>query len=137
MAEKLLPDFIVIDDDIINNMICKKIIQLTLSGVTINTFEDPSDGLRYLQTNYATGQANNVILFLDINMPAISGWDVLDRLKDFPPLFFERIQIFLISPLINEMENEKALNNKMIKGYVPKPLSRHKLQAIIDEYFKT
>jgi two-component SAPR family response regulator len=137
MLTKALPDFIVIDDDMINNMICNKIIQLTFPGVSVKTFSDPVAGLSYLRANYAEGLNNHVILFLDINMPAVSGWDVLDKIRDFSAGFFDKTQIFLISPLINDVENEKALNNKMIKGYVPKPLSRHKLQAIINEYYKS
>src|ERR1035437_2246217 len=97
MKQEAIPDFIVIDDDHINNMICHRIIELTIPGAVIQIFSDPGKGLEYIQSAYSGSDAKDAILFLDINMPYLNGWEVLDRFNLFPDLVKENVKIFMLS----------------------------------------
>src|SRR5271163_3671339 len=76
--------FVVIDDDSINNMVCKAAIKSATGGKIAVCFNKPAEGLKYFEENYLT--ANNyhpTILFLDLNMPEMSGWEWLEKYRSF------------------------------------------------------
>ena len=130
MKKNILPDFIVIDDDPLNNELCTQIIQLTFSKAVVNTFTDPQEGLDYIQATYADKKAGKAILFLDINMPVLNGWDVLCKFHNFPDVITERVKIFILSSSINILDKEKALGDSLVADYISKPLVDVKLQDI-------
>ena len=124
-------DFIVIDDDPINNLIFTKMITIAIPGTLVNAFTEPLTGLEYIKSVVADYSSKKLIIFLDIVMPLMNCWDVLDNLKIFGGLPGKNVMIYLISPLIGLVDNEKAKNNEMIAGYVSKPLTIAKLQQIL------
>jgi CheY-like chemotaxis protein len=130
MSQETKKDFIVIDDDPINNMICSKIIQLTLPGSDIRTFTSPEKGVEHLQKHAQLGSENLTLLFLDINMPSINGWDVLERLDKFPPAVKEKMKIYILSSSVDFQDKEKADSHYLVSGYITKPLSQLKLLEI-------
>ncbi len=67
--------FILIDDDPMNNLICKLTIEMTFGQTDIRAFVNPEDGLEYFQTEFTTRSDTNALLLLDINMPTKSGWN--------------------------------------------------------------
>jgi len=133
MLKNNLPDFIVIDDDPINNLICHKIIQLTIPGSVIYTFTEPQDGLDHIQSNYPGNDGKKAILFLDINMP-VSGWEVLEMFEKFPDSIKEQVKIFMLSSSVNPHDKEKASANAHVTGYISKSLSQEKLQALFPQF---
>ena len=44
--------FMIIDDDPVNNLICRKIIGNTLPETTISVFTDPETALGYIESRY-------------------------------------------------------------------------------------
>ncbi len=132
-----MTDFIIIDDDLINNIICFKLIRLTIAGAVVKTFTDPEKGLEYILSTYAGTDDRNAILFLDINMVLLNGWEVLDRLKSFSALVKERIKIFMLSSSVNSQDEEQAGNNALVSGYIIKPLSQAKLQTLFPDFVKS
>jgi CheY-like chemotaxis protein len=134
MEQQTMPDFMVVDDDPINNMICRKTIQATFPGVSVKTFTSPESGLEYMQSEYGIKQASNVVLFLDINMPTLNGWDVLDRFKDLPDIVKEQFTIFMLSSSIDPLDKQKSDNDPFTTGYITKPLNQtvlHNIQSVL------
>ena len=74
--------FIVVDDDPINNQLCKFNLRKTYPDVEVLCFELPAEGLQSLKalTPFENPQLYNCVL-LDINMPEINGWEFLDVYK--------------------------------------------------------
>jgi CheY-like chemotaxis protein len=129
MNNNTLPDFIIIDDDPINNLICQKMVELTIKGSFMQTFTEPEKGLEYLMSAYAAENAKNAILFLDINMPHLNGWDVLERFKNFPGSVKQHIKIYMLSSSVDPQDQEKAGDSPLVSGFISKPLSQAKLQT--------
>ena len=128
-VQKLLPDFIIIDDDSINNMICRKTIQVVFPTVNIKTFTTPEAGLEYIH-NLQEDTKTNVILFLDINMPGLNGWDVLELFKELPEKIRARFKIFMLSSSIDPLDKQKADSDPFTTGYISKPLNNTVLNNI-------
>ncbi len=131
MEKNTRQNFIVIDDDRINNKLCRMTILNVEPGADVQTFFDPNAGLMHIQSNYGTHDANDVILLLDINMPTLFGWEVLEEFKKFSEVVKHHFKIFMLSSSVDPHDKEKAANSPLVSGYIEKPLTKLKVQAIL------
>ncbi len=131
MSNNTITEFIVIDDDHINNYLCDRIVRQASLGATVRTFTNPEEGLEHLLSAYGNIGSNDAILFLDINMPQLDGWDVLDRINELPFLVKQHIQIHMLSSSIDERDVQKANDHPLVSSMIYKPLSIEKVQAIL------
>ena len=124
--------FIVIDDDPLNNTICKLSIKKALgSNVEIVTFTDPKVGFDYISNEFARQEeAAPAILFLDLNMPIMTGWEFLEHYEQLAAIIKQRIRIHILSSSVNERDIEKANANKNVVNYIPKPITKEAIVTI-------
>jgi CheY-like chemotaxis protein len=125
-------DFIIIDDDFINNVICQQVIQHEVLGAKIDIYINANKGLEYVTAACRVPGANNTILFLDINMPAVNGWDILEKLNESADQLRDRLKIFMLSSSVTPEDKQKANDEPLVYGYIEKPLTQVKLNAILD-----
>jgi len=130
MPNQTTPDFIIIDDDPINNMICRKYIGIIFPSADVKTFTDPLSGLRYIQSKYEDTATNKVCLFLDINMPVLNGWEVLDKFVELPGIVRDWFTIYMLSSSIAIKDKEMAADHPHVEGYIEKPLTLARLNTI-------
>ena len=133
MSQEIKRDFIVIDDDAINNMICYKIIELTIPGSHIMTFTSPETGVDHIRNNHLINDNHDAVVFLDINMPSLTGWDVLEKIESYPEPARKSLKIYMLSSSVDQQDREKADKHPLVLGYITKPLSKAKLQAIFPD----
>src|SRR5688572_10218765 len=110
--------FIVIDDDLINNQICRRAIRVVSKEIQVETFTDPKEGLEYLSKENLTEKSEETILFLDINMPELTGWEVLSRYEKFNERIKGKIRVFMLSSSIDERDRERARQNRYVQGFI-------------------
>jgi response regulator RpfG family c-di-GMP phosphodiesterase len=126
---KKIINFIVIDDDSINNTICRINIQRTIPESDIQTFLIPEEGFAYISTQYLTTD-NPTILFLDINMPRWSGWDFLDHFEKLDKKIKEQIEIHMLTSSIDANDKKRVTDHKNVDGFIEKPLTKEILQKM-------
>lgn len=131
MEDQNIPAFIVIDDDPVNNLICSKNIKRLYTTADIKTFTKPQSGLDYIATNYSGAASNKTVLFLDINMPILSGWDVLARFTDFPDEVKTQFTIYILSSSIATEDKTRANECNLVTGFIEKPLTIAKLEKCL------
>ncbi len=115
---------LLIDDDPVNNHLSKFIIKRVLqtNEVDVISFTDPEKGLEYVADSNEVGGISTLI-FLDINMPVLTGWDVLEKLAALDPDLIKHFTIYILSSSIDPIDLNKAEANPLVKGYVSKPLN--------------
>ncbi|MGC4232223.1 MAG: response regulator [Niabella sp.] len=69
------------------------------------------------------------LIFLDINMPVLDGWGVLDSLKHFPHK--ENIRVAMVTSSVNKADKELALTYEQVISYLVKPLKREDLSSLM------
>ena len=132
MEDKLFR-FLVIDDDPINNMVCKAAIKSATGGIIAKCFTNPLEGLKYVRNELtSSGETTPVILFLDINMPEMSGWDWLESYKDFPESIKNMITVYILSSSVSPTDIELAHSNRLVKDYLSKPINKAKVIEIME-----
>lgn len=123
--------FVVVDDDPINNMVCKYNIANLYPDAIIQLFTDPENALEWMKEEYShsTGEPGTVLL-LDINMPMMNGWEFLDEFGSFSDKVRAQIKIFIISSSIDPEDKQKAEDHSLVHGYYPKPLNKKTITHI-------
>ncbi|MCD6013192.1 MAG: response regulator containing a CheY-like receiver domain and an DNA-binding domain [Flavipsychrobacter sp.] len=125
-------EFIIIDDDAINNKICRKIIEKTYPDIEISDFIDPQEGFNYVVTNYAQKGGNKkAILLLDITMPVMDAWDFLELFDKLDANTKSRVKIHILSSSVNKDDMSRAQSNKNVEYYLIKPLTKESIRLIV------
>lgn len=95
--------------------------------VDFHYFEDPMKALQYLDVH--DGGADTLVL-TDINMPEITGFDLLESIRDKHP----NVLVFMMSAYDDNECIEKAIRLGAT-GYFTKPVSYKKIKSRITEEF--
>ena len=126
--------FLVVDDDRSNNLICKCCLKRYSAETEIIAFLEPEVALQYIRDNYSDAHPQTpTVIFLDINMPVLTGWDFLKIFSDLPPSLKDQFSIFMLTSSIDERDHKKAELDPLVKGFIKKPLST---QSIIEIFAK-
>lgn len=125
MTAKIL----LIDDDCLAHFISKKLFQGQYPEEDTIFFDSALPALDYLKMNKHREDILYVIL-LDINMPAINGWQFMELLKDqYSNLNFK---IHLLSSSIDKEDQRKAQECDYVHSYIVKPLNKTRVLQIVD-----
>ncbi len=121
----MIQKFIVVDDDRINNILCSYIINDAVPDADIQAFIEPEEALAYIKSSYAdnSGTVADTILFLDINMPLMNGWEFLEAFDLFDEQIKSSVEIHMLSSSIDQRDMEDATNHKYISSFLGKPLT--------------
>jgi CheY-like chemotaxis protein len=123
--------FLLVDDEPLSNFISILTLKKLLGEVHIDDFTDPEDGLDFIKSepshNPPDGQTT---LFLDINMPKISGWEFLDAFELFDESIKEQYNIFILSSSIDPSDINRAKANPLVADFIEKPLNNATLIKI-------
>lgn len=70
------------------------------------------------------------VVFLDLNMPVLSGWDYIDKFQIEFPQYVSSSKIIILSSSVDPLDKEKAAENPLVKMFIPKPISVQTLLEI-------
>lgn len=126
------PRFIAIDDDPVNNMICKLTIEMVAGKPEVVTFTNPALGFDYIVNEYASkNDTKDAVLLLDINMPVMSGWEFLERFDNLAADVKKRFKIFILSSSVDERDKQRSYANKNVSAFMVKPLVKDNVVDIL------
>jgi CheY-like chemotaxis protein len=111
--------YILIDDDPIINLVHKRVIQKVAEAETIDIF---SSGIRALEY-FKTSDSDPQMVFLDINMPEMNGFEFLDELIKDKNIRKEGLSIYIVTSSLNNKDRQTAKRYPILKGYLGKPLN--------------
>lgn len=131
-----LASVLVIDDDDISNFIYTRVIAATGMVDHIESYKSGKDALNYFENIATTPEKFPDMIFLDINMPVMSGWDFLEKYRDIVPAHLQNETILcILSSSVYKTDIEKAQSFPQVKEYVPKPLTTDSLKSLLQKYF--
>jgi len=124
--------FVIIDDDAFNNKICSVTIEKISKEADVVTFLDPIQGFNYIAKTFDSDKERNAILFLDINMPVMNGWEFLERYETLADTVKSRIRVYILSSSVDKRDIERARTNKNVVHYLVKPLTRETIKQVME-----
>lgn len=118
---------LIIDDDKIVCYLHERLLK-KIGFLNVTFFTDSREALKYV-----TNSINKkFILFLDLNMPFVGGWEFLDRLSDGN--FENKLTVYIVSSSIDERDHNKANNYNVVEAFLEKPLTYEKVEFIKSKY---
>ena len=122
-------DVLLVEDDPITIMVCDRIIKMTSFAEKVKSCENGKIGLDYL-AGLTEGSPTPTIIFLDINMPVMNGWDFLEEFEKIKSRFDSLPRIYLLSSTVDPEDYKKAQKFTLVQDFISKPLSKEALQNI-------
>lgn len=125
--------YILVDDDPTNNLICKFTIKRYDAEADIIVFEVPEKALAFIKEDYRQiPEAVPTVLFLDINMPTMTGWEFLDVFTQFDGPLKQQFTIYILSSSTQDFTKQANIYT-CIQGFLSKPLKLYNLEALMKE----
>lgn len=129
MIKKLL----CIDDDEITLMLIKMVTEKASFAKEVITAANGKEALDYYYNllHSEIKVAPPELVFLDLNMPVMNGWEFLDEFiqKVYPS--FPDTKIVVLSSSSNPVDKEKAKQYPIIIGYIPKPITADLIKMLV------
>lgn len=131
---------LLVDDDISTNFIHRRIVENTKINVDVKEITSAKEALDYLtysgKYENAEPAAKAGIIFLDINMPGMNGWDFIDEYKKLDAKYKARIVVVMLTTSLNPDDEQHAASLTEIATYLHKPLNMEAFANIANQYFQ-
>ena len=120
----------IIDDDSIFVYGTKRLIDEVGFTENIITFENGQDAIDGLYEMSTGGEDLPAVIFLDLNMPIMNGWEFLEDFAKLPADKREKVAIYIISSSVDPRDLERIRNYQIVHDYILKPMSTEELKSI-------
>lgn len=123
-------NILLVDDDDIYQFICSRAIQSTGYAQKIITLSNGEDAVEFLKNNIHNSENLPDIIFLDVNMPYMNGWDFLEAFNTIKPAINKKIAIYMVSSSVDETDIHHSREFNNVAEYIVKPLAIEKFKEI-------
>ena len=133
MGQKVELACIIVDDKIYVNLV-KKIIEIKKLSKNLLIFKNGREALDHFKLilENATEDVLPDIIFLDINMPVMDGWEFLNEFIKIKNNFEKKITLYVVSSSIDPRDLERAKSFNLVTDYLIKPIELKKFEKIFD-----
>lgn len=125
-TQPLNTDLLIVDDDPVVLMILEKMILKSYFHPRPVVFQTGYEMLHYLKER--SNIDHDYLIMLDINMPDISGWEVMDDLLIHGGK--EKFKVVIVTSSINKADRKKAQNYPCVIEYLEKPVFLDRLMHL-------
>lgn len=129
----VLDSVCIIDDDHIFIYGVKRLMEETSFCKDLIIYKNGLDALEDLQKKAKEGADLPSIIFLDLNMPMMTGWEFLDEYLQIEGDDPANSSVYIVSSSIDPKDLLRIKDYNVIRNYILKPVTSDDLQNIIVE----
>ena len=125
-----------VDDDPITLMLSKMVIERCSFSKEIVTAQNGEEALNYFDELLLNNLGAEIkryptLIFLDLNMPIMGGWEFLDLFSKTQYVSnFEMTKVIVLSSTIDPSDIEKSKKYPMVVDFVSKPITKKLLEDL-------
>ncbi len=121
---------IIIDDDPISILVCETMLKKADFVKTIKTFKNPTEALAFFEEHYTSGKSIPDFIFLDIQMPELTGWEFLDAYTKLPQVPIKTPNVVMLSAVYDPEDQKKSTENELVLSFLAKPITTEALENL-------
>ncbi|CAN5409432.1 response regulator [soil metagenome] len=128
-----------IDDNEIDNLINQKMIEAANITEHIFTHSGARSAIEFLKNlEKLNGAVNGLpeVIFLDIDMPLMDGFQFLDEFDKLSDTTKSRCNVIMLTSSINPQDVNKSKKYSYVKKYINKPLTTENLEKLKQDKVK-
>ena len=110
-------NILIVEDNVINSNLLKMMLLTRNKKIKINIINDSREVLNHLKKN------SYDLIYLDLKMPNVSGFDIIDKLDK---KYYNKV--IIITALLNEKKVNILNNNKLVNQIIFKPIKMDDLK---------
>jgi len=129
---RMLKRIMLIDDNKLDNFFHKRVITKYDESLDVIEMLSANQALAYLKDDSTEKYPD--IIFLDINMPGMNGWEFLEEYKNLPEEMRGSMVVVMLTTSENPTERERAYKHALLVDFISKPLSLEILTNIINKF---
>jgi CheY-like chemotaxis protein len=129
-GKKKFKSVMLIDDNEIDNLINQKMLEASNIAETIFMHTGAKGALEFLKNIEKIAVGLPEIIFLDIDMPLMDGFQFLDEFDKLSDKIKNNISIIMLTSSINPQDLSKARKSHYVKKYINKPLTQESLEKL-------
>ncbi|MDQ3192978.1 MAG: response regulator [Bacteroidota bacterium] len=130
--KKKLNCILLVDDNAADNYFHKIIIKEMNFTENIEVALDGEEALTFVKKE---NQIQPELIFLDINMPRMDGWDFLEAYRELSEEQKSDTIVIMLTTSLNPEDEKKAEQFAEVVGFKIKPLTVEMLTEILEQYF--
>ena len=104
-------NILIVEDNVINSNLLKMMLLTKNKNIKINILNDSREVINHLK------KKSYDLIYLDLKMPNVSGFDILDKLDKY-----YHNKVIIITALLNEKKVNILNNNKLVNQIIFKPI---------------
>jgi len=125
------PLICIIDDDKIYQFLLTNIINSNKLAEEIITLSNGEKAIQYLSNNRAIDENIPDVIFLDVNMPIMDGWQFIEEYAGIKKEIKKKIVIIMFSSSLNLIDIERARKINEISDYIVKPIKLEDIERFL------
>jgi CheY-like chemotaxis protein len=119
------PNFILIDDDKIMLFLIEFEIKKHFDSSAIASYVRSDVAFNFIHDHH--NELKDTVVLLDLNMPVMDGFQVLENLKSVS----HKLKVIIVTSSMSDEDREKAMDYSFVEGYINKPLKGLELKRIL------
>ncbi|EZH74961.1 transcriptional regulator [Aquimarina atlantica] len=123
----------IIDDDLIYINLISKIIELKKLSESVLVFNNGKEALDFFLQSLQQEENEEIpqIIFLDLNMPVMDGWEFLNAFSKIKDQIRKKIDLYVVSSSIDSRDIERAKSIDIVSDYLTKPITLDDFERIL------
>lgn len=118
---------LLVDDDPVYAMIMRKLLRVHNFHAHCESFNNGLSAVEYLEERCMGGELT--LIFLDLNMPILDGWEFLERIENFASP--ENAGVIVVSSSVNDNDVKYAKDSRFVVDFLSKPVLGEHLEGLM------